>query len=150
MYNDFYALETIGEVFFRRSGLHGDKVLCVIVRTRANYNPSTKNIQFIELLSGHTTYQSPEWFADWTPDDNWNSSNHQSGRPVDIAVPIDDYEALTGRRPLALRTYDRGTNKFGSPIVAIRIENRWHEVHDLNPLRRVDMISIDDFISRNQ
>ncbi|MBW4061208.1 hypothetical protein HJC99_01400 [Candidatus Saccharibacteria bacterium] len=91
------------------------------------------------IVTGYETYRFNTWLPGWTAADNLDGAglDFQSGRPVDVAVPTADLEAMvaTGRPVsnnalIAMHIASTGRanrRPFGSPVVAVRINDRWVE-----------------------
>lgn len=134
-----HVYELLGQVVFRRSGNRGHIPLrCEIVRTRGRLLEHDRNdykVQLSVIVSGYETLRFGEWFDPWLKTDNMAGSDFQSGRPIDVAVPVPILQQMiaTGQPvysgsmanmvpggPWAPRTYRL-------PVVAVRINDRWVE-----------------------
>lgn len=114
-----HYLEVVGTIVVRHSGRGEQPVECVVIRTKAQ-REQDGTVLFVELTSGHDSYQPDTWFEDWTDDrDNWKW--HESGtvgRSVDIAVARRDCD-----RVLA------GDISRPPRIFAVRLGDTWVGVH---------------------
>lgn len=137
-----HVYEVVGEALFRRSGNNSREILqCKIVRTRARLTPDGM-VMISVLVTGYESLQFPQWFNDWTAEDNMPGNDFQGGRPVDVAVPVEAYEHMlsTGypvgggisnaliRRSAGEASPTRERNKpFNPNIAAVLIDGRWVE-----------------------
>jgi hypothetical protein len=134
-----HVYEVVGEVLFRRSGHRSNILQCKIVRTRVLSAAEEKNslwtVSISEIMSGYGVYVFSTWFDDWGAGDNLYKPDFESGRPIDVAIPIDIFNEIvtTGRlRETATSTAIRlmlpeDKQPYSQPVVAVRIGGRWVE-----------------------
>jgi len=130
---DTHAFEIVGEVLFRRAGNnHGRVLRCKIVRTRATASITELGAAvMISLISNdYQVCHFDRWFEGWSDKHNLYGDDLQSGRAIDVAVPVGVLEDMidTGHSPSS-RVIDLGENQrpFNSPVVAVRVDGRWEE-----------------------
>ncbi len=135
-----------GELLLRRSGHRSPLQQCKVIRTRAiAYPPTDEGVKVMITLvvTGYESCVFAKWFADWSDKDNMRARDLQSGRVIDVAVPIEAYNYMlaTGQpygspaitsmmtsgaqRPEA--EYYSRDNPFSSPVAAVCIDGRWEE-----------------------
>ena len=132
---DTHVYEVLpGELFFRRSGNDSRTFMkCKVVRTRGNAFPHEDGwiVGVSMLVTGSDDLLFREWFSDWDTARDNIGSNMQGGRPLEVAI-----EATILDRIIATGTHvsqhlihleDERYRPFGSPLVAIRIGERWIE-----------------------
>lgn len=135
-----HVFEIIGEIILRPSGNAGfPPVPCKVIRTRCWRQPDG-TVMFNELTTGHDHYHFSTWFKDWSARDNFNGDDFQSGRPVDVAIPVVVYDQLVGTgEPVMRSTILGGTARRSgffariarpddlvqAPIAAVKIDGRW-------------------------
>ena len=112
---DLHVYEIIGEAVFRSSGTNSPMLLCKLVRTRVAFVKPIANgfrVAIADIASGYQDCWLPSWFSDWTIEDNIHGDDLQSGRPVDIAIEVQDFRGIL-------------TDKLPRDIVAVRVNDRW-------------------------
>ena len=112
---DLHVYEIIGEAVFRPSGRENPALLCKLVRTRVRYVERIAKgfrVAIADIASGYQDCWLPSWFSDWTIEDNIHGDDLQSGRPVDIAIEVQDFDGILA-------------DKQPRDLVAVRVNDRW-------------------------
>ncbi|GAC1373057.1 MAG: hypothetical protein NVSMB39_7310 [Candidatus Saccharimonadales bacterium] len=133
--SDFHAYTTPDAVYFRRTGGEKPPVKCKVLETRATWGPGDL-VSIADFGSGSGNYRFNNWFADWTDEDYMHPDDLQSGRPIQIAIPVDAFEVLEAGHTLP--KWDAGwyfaptglgqrDTPFRSPVAAVLIDGRWVE-----------------------
>ena len=117
----FHVYEVVGRVFFRESNNRPvPPIECVVIRTRAEVGKATDDggadIMVSVLVTGYYDFHLDTWFSGWTELDNITVDDYQSGRPVDVAVPIEAYHRLID---------DGRATEWQQDIAAVRVNDRW-------------------------
>lgn len=123
-----HAYEVVGEVILRRSGNSAIPVFCKVIRTRATLREDGY-VQISSLVSGFSNdIRMPEWFANWTEEDNMADRFGNTGRAIDIAVPLTSIEHIEDSGDIPSSVYaGKNAKPFYGEFAAVLIDGQWIE-----------------------